>query len=642
MNNNSEDHIFEGVFTANPKGFGFVTVEGQENDFFVPEKEKNGAFHMDTVRIKVMQDPRSTRTMATVLKILSHEITQLVGTFRKNSEGGYVTADNRKIVDDIFISRALSHGARENDKVVVQITSYGGRGMKPAGRVLRILGNSSEPGVDILSVICSEDLPVEFPEDVRKEACSLPKTVSRSSWKGRMDLRDLQTVTVDGEDTKDFDDAVSLTFDGKNYHLGVHIADVAEYVKEGSLLDQEALKRGTSVYLPDRVIPMLPLELSNGICSLNEGQDRLTLSCLMTMGPRGKLKDVQISESVIRVNRRMTYKDVARTLSGDAGLREEYADLVPMFELMSKLSRYLRARRTKRGAVDFDFPETKILVDENGKTLRIEKEERNTASLIIEDFMLAANEAVAEYFCKRKIPFLYRDHAAPSEESIKSLKEFAGAMGFSLNTEKGKVKPADIQKLLNDCAGTVTEAPIHYLTLRSMQQAYYSSDCIGHFGLAAPYYCHFTSPIRRYPDTQIHRIIKDYLHGRTGKKVIAHYEKLLPGVALSCSAHERRADETERMADKLKEAEFMQDHIDEEFDGRISGITSWGIYVELENTVEGMIHVSNMFDDHYVYREKTYDMIGEHRGRVYTLGQQVRIRVIDADKEKRQIDFVFA
>ena len=267
MNNNSEDHIFEGVFTANPKGFGFVTVEGQENDFFVPEKEKNGAFHMDTVRIKVMQDPRSTRTMATVLKTLSHEITQLVGTFRKNSEGGYVTADNRKIVDDIFISRALSHGARENDKVVVQITSYGGRGMKPAGRVLRILGNSSEPGVDILSVICSEDLPVEFPEDVRKEACSLPKTVSRSSWKGRMDLRDLQTVTVDGEDTKDFDDAVSLTFDGKNYHLGVHIADVAEYVKEGSLLDQEALKRGTSVYLPDRVIPMLPLELSNGICS---------------------------------------------------------------------------------------------------------------------------------------------------------------------------------------------------------------------------------------------------------------------------------------------------------------------------------------------------------------------------------------
>ena len=535
-------------------------------------------------------------------------------------------------------------GAVDGHKVVVELTSYGSDNAKPEGKIVEILGHVNDPGVDIMSIVKSYDLPVEFPEKVMNQAERVPEEVSDADMAGRKDLREWVMVTIDGEDAKDLDDAVSLTRteDGKNWILGVHIADVANYVQERSALDREALHRGTSVYLADRVIPMLPHRLSNGICSLNAGVDRLAMSCIMTVDAKGDVIDHEICESVIRVNERMSYTSVKKILEDhDEEETMRYIDLVPMFEEMEQLAGILRNRRHQRGSIDFDFPESKIMLDEEGHPMEIRSYDRNVATKIIEDFMLLANETVAEEYYWREIPFVYRVHETPDEDKIKKLAILINNFGYSLHISD-EVRPGQIQKLLAKIQGTPQETMISRLALRSMKQARYTPENDGHFGLAARYYTHFTSPIRRYPDLQIHRIIKDDLRGRMNEKKMEHYQTILPEVTRQASETERRAEEAERETIRLKKAEYMEAHIGEVFEGVISGITNWGIYVELSNTIEGLVHVANMYDDHYDYYEDRYEMVGEHTGKTYKLGETVYVRVIDADCLTRTIDFEMA
>ena len=519
------------------------------------------------------------------------------------------------------------------------------------------MGHVNDPGTDILSLVRAYNLPEVFPEEVMKELEHVPDSLPTEGLKdlpegfeGRKDLRDLQTVTIDGEDAKDLDDAVTLELlENGNYRLGVHIADVSHYVKEGSELDKEALKRSTSVYLVDRVIPMLPHKLSNGICSLNQGTDRLAMSCLMEVDPHGTVVDHEICESVIRSDRRMTYTAVNAILSEadtkekeeqKAGLLEEYKDFVAMFERMKELSAILREKRSKRGAIDFDFPESKIILDEKGKPVDIHPYERNVATKIIEDFMLLANETVAEDYFWQSVPFLYRTHDDPDPEKMKQLGVFINNFGYSLRLTNGEVHPKELQKLLDKIEGKPEEPLLARLVLRSMKQAKYTTQCTGHFGLAARYYTHFTSPIRRYPDLQIHRIIKECLHGGLKEKRVAHYEKLLPQVAVQTSALERRADEAERETEKMKKCEYMSRFVGQTFEGVISGVTNWGFYVELPNTVECLVRISELRDDYYIFDESRYELVGEMSRKVYKLGQTVRVVVAGTDKLLRTVDFV--
>ena len=632
-----------GTFTAHPKGFGFVEIEGREEDIFIPETETHGAMHKDTVQVMLLPGTSGKRAEGTVIRIVERGIKELVGTFQQSKNYGFVVPDNQRILYDLFIPKEYCKGAVNGHKVVAEITDYGTSGRNPEGKVKEIIGHSNDPGTDILSIVYGYELPLEFPEKVLHQAERVPEEISDADRLGRLDLRNTKMVTIDGEDAKDLDDAVSLTFDGTLYHLGVHIADVSNYVQENSALDREALKRGTSVYLVDRVIPMLPHRLSNGICSLNQGVDRLALSCLMDIDRKGNVVSHQMAETVICVDRRMTYTAVSRILEDkDPDTVKEYEELVPMFEQMGELSQILREKRKKRGSIDFDFPETKILLDKNGKPVEIKPYERNRATRIIEDFMLIANETVAEDFYWQQVPFVYRSHENPDPEKMQKLALFINNFGYGLKGIRDEVHPKEIQKLLGRIEGTPEEPMISRLTLRSMKQAKYTTECNGHFGLAAKYYCHFTSPIRRYPDLQIHRIIKDVLRGRMNEARAAHYEEILPQAALQSSTTERRADEAEREAERMKKAEYMESRIGNVYEGVISGITNYGIYVELPNTVEGMIHVSNMYDDHYFYREESCDMVGMATGKVYTLGQKVRIQVRDADRETRTVDFVFA
>ncbi|MCI8293072.1 MAG: ribonuclease R [Hespellia sp.] len=631
-----------GTYQANARGFGFVVLEGDEQDVFVSEEDTNGAFHGDQVEVVVTKVPEGKRREGKILRVISHGIVQVVGLYQQSKNFGFVLPDDQRMGQDIYIPSEHSMGAMNGHKVVVELTSYGKPDKKPEGKIIEILGHVNDPGVDILSIVKGYDLPMEFPEKVMRQAERVPEAVGEADRAGRLDLRMLQMVTIDGEEAKDLDDAVSLELDGENYHLGVHIADVANYVQEKSALDREALKRGTSVYLADRVIPMLPHRLSNGICSLNAGEDRLALSCLMTVNKKGEVVDHQIAETVIRVDARMSYTSVAKILvEQDTEEINKYQELVPMFRRMAELSRILRENRKKRGSIDFDFPETKILLDEAGHSLEIKPYDRNVATKIIEDFMLLANETVAEEFYWRELPFLYRTHDAPDEEKIKELSMFINNFGFHIHVGNQEIRPKEIQKLLTKVEDTPQEALIDRLALRSMKRARYTPENTGHFGLAAKYYAHFTSPIRRYPDLQIHRIIKDTLRERMNEEKIEHYDKLLPDVAQQSSAMERRAEEAERETVKLKKAEYMQKHIGEVFDGVISGITKWGAYVELPNTIEGLVHVSNMSDDHYECVEERYELIGEHTGKVYKLGQRVSVRVLDVDRAAHTIDFEF-
>lgn len=635
-----------GTFTSHSKGFGFVEIEGRDEDLYIPENFVNGAFHKDTVRVSLLSGhsagQNGRRQEAQVIEILARGMKQIVGIYDKSNKNyGFVIPDNTKIGEDIFVPAERSKGAVTGHKVVCEITDYGRNNRKPEGKITEILGHVNDPGVDIMSIVRGYELPVEFSEKIMHQAERVANEVSGADMEGRSDLRGVQMVTIDGEDAKDLDDAVSLTKDGALYRLGVHIADVTNYVQENSALDWEARERGTSVYLVDRVIPMLPHKLSNGICSLNAGEDRLALSCLMTIDQKGEVVSHEIVESVIRVDRRMSYTSVKKILEDrDEAECREYEALVPMFEFMRELAGILRAKRKKRGSIDFDFPESRIILDRQGHPLEIKPYERNVATKIIEDFMLIANETVAEHFHWMELPFVYRTHDNPDPEKISKLGTFIRNFGYSIKSRQEEIHPKELQKLLAKIEDTPEEVLIARLTLRSMKQAKYTINCTGHFGLACPYYCHFTSPIRRYPDLQIHRIIKEQLRGRLNEKRIEHYNEILPEVAKHSSEMERRADEAERETDKLKKVEFMEHHIGEVYEGVISSITAWGVYVELPNTIEGMIHVSMLPGDYFYYDEETYEMVGQATDIRYKLGQKLMVRVNATDKILRTIDFV--
>ena len=631
-----------GVYQAHPRGFGFVTVEGEPDDIFIGEDDTLGALQGDTVEVTIVKSPEGKRKEGKILRIVSRGTVKLVGLFQiqKNKNYGFVIPDNQRFVKDIFVPIECSKGAVNGHKVVVELTSYGGDGKKPEGKVVEIIGHINDPGTDILSIVKNYDLPLEFPEKVLNQAARIADEISEADMAGRKDLRNWQMVTIDGEDAKDLDDAISLTRDGEDYLLGVHIADVTNYVQERSALDREALNRGTSVYLVDRVIPMLPHKLSNGICSLNAGVDRLALSCIMKVDKKGNVIDHEIAETVIRVDERMTYTSVKKILTDkDPEETEKYHELVPMFELMEELADILRRKRHQRGSINFDFPETKMVLDKAGRPLEIRPYDRNVATKIIEDFMLLANETVAEDYYWQELPFVYRTHEAPDEEKIRKLATFINNFGYSMHIGVNEIRPKEVQKLLTKVEGTPEESLISRLALRSMKQAKYTPENTGHFGLAAPYYTHFTSPIRRYPDLQIHRIIKDNIRGRMNVGKIEHYQSILPEVTKHSSETERRAEEAERETIKLNKVEYMYERIGEVFEGVISGITKWGMYVELPDTIEGLVHVTNMYDDHYDYYEERYEMVGEHTGNVYKLGQTVFVRVIGTDRLSRTIDF---
>ena len=632
----------EGTFIGHPKGFGFVEIEGQDEDIFIPESNTGTAMHQDKVRIIIRDDKKEgKRQEGVVVKVLERGMPEIVGTYQLNRDFGFVISDNPKFSKDIFIPRKEAAGIKNGDKVIAVITDYGSGNKNPEGKIKENLGNIRTPGTDILAIVKSFGIPSEFPEKVMKQAQRVPDHVLDADRDGRLDLRHLQTVTIDGEDAKDLDDAISLTKEGDIYHLGVHIADVSNYVQYNSALDREALKRGTSVYLADRVVPMLPERLSNGICSLNQGEDRLALSCLMDINEKGKVVSHQIAETVINVNERMCYTDVKNILEDtDEEAKKRYDALIPMFFMMKELSGILRNSRHHRGSIDFDFPESKIILNAAGKAIDVKPYEANVATKIIEDFMLMANETVAQEYCTEEIPFVYRTHDNPDPEKVESLLTLLHNQGVKIQKAKEEITPKEIQQIIESIEGLPNEAMISRLVLRSMKQAKYTTECSGHFGLAAKYYCHFTSPIRRYPDLQIHRIIKDNLRGRLMREGrTEHYAEILDEVARQSSVCERRADEAERESDKLKKAEYMSYHLGEEFEGIISGVTGWGLYVELPNTVEGLVHVNTLRDDYYVFDQESYELRGEMTKKVYKLGDKVRVRVADADKMLKTVDF---
>lgn len=632
----------EGTFIGHPKGFGFVEIEGQDEDIFIPESDTGTAMHQDKVRIIIRNDKKEgKRQEGVVVKVLERGMPEIVGTYQLNRDFGFVISDNPKFSKDIFIPRKEAAGIKNGDKVIAVITDYGSGNKNPEGKIKENLGNIRTPGTDILAIVKSFGIPSEFPEKVMKQAQRVPDHVLDADRDGRLDLRHLQTVTIDGEDAKDLDDAISLTKEGDIYHLGVHIADVSNYVQYNSALDREALKRGTSVYLADRVVPMLPERLSNGICSLNQGEDRLALSCLMDINEKGKVVSHQIAETVINVNERMCYTDVKNILEDtDEEAKKRYDALIPMFFMMKELSGILRNSRHHRGSIDFDFPESKIILNAAGKAIDVKPYEANVATKIIEDFMLMANETVAQEYCTEEIPFVYRTHDNPDPEKVESLLTLLHNQGVKIQKAKEEITPKEIQQIIESIEGLPNEAMISRLVLRSMKQAKYTTECSGHFGLAAKYYCHFTSPIRRYPDLQIHRIIKDNLRGRLMREGrTEHYAEILDEVARQSSVCERRADEAERESDKLKKAEYMSYHLGEEFEGIISGVTGWGLYVELPNTVEGLVHVNTLRDDYYVFDQESYELRGEMTKKVYKLGDKVRVRVAEADKMLKTVDF---
>lgn len=635
-----------GEFAASGHGYGFVRIEGEVDDYYIGEKNVNGAMHGDIVLIEPIDvSRRSGRSKeAAVIDVIKRAMDTIVGTYdAAKNQYGFVIPDNNKIEQDIFIPRESSMGAVDGHKVVVKITDYGSKGRSPEGKVIEILGHAGDPGVDVLAILKAYGINPDFPERVMNQASKVPQELLEADYNGREDLRDLDMVTIDGETSKDLDDAVSLTINGDNYELGVHIADVTHYVKEGSALDKEALERGTSCYPPDRVVPMLPHVLSNGICSLNENTDRLALSCFMTVNPKGNIIDHRFAMSVINTNHRMTYTVVNKIITDhDEELINEYSDVADMLIKMQELALLLRHKRKSRGSIDFDLPESQIELDECGHPIKIYAHERNNATKLIEDFMLAANETVAEHFYWAQTPFVYRIHEKPDVDKIKKLSLFIRNFGYGIKTKDESVHPKELQKLLSGIEGTPEEALISRLTLRSMQRAKYSTECSGHFGLALKYYCHFTSPIRRYPDLQIHRIIKESLRGSLTDNRIDHYIKILPDVCQQSSSKERVADDVEREVEKLKKAEYMLDHIGEEYEGVISGVTNWGIYVELPNTVEGLVHISKIAGDYFVFREESYELIGQATNRRYALGNKVNVIVNAVDIELRTVDFLLA
>ncbi len=647
-----ENFLVRGTFIGNRKGFGFVAPEqtkdpgaGREPgpDIYIGERDTLGAMDGDTVQAAILYGRRWGRNRnpeGKIIRILERAHKEVVASYERCRRFGFAVPLNAKMGKDIFIPEGASMEAQTGERVVVTITDYGNARKNPEGQVTEILGRADAPGVDVLSVAKAYGFESEFPPEVLAEVERIPAEVSGEEWEGRRDLTGLPTVTIDGEDAKDLDDAITLSVENGVWRLGVHIADVSHYVKEGTALDREALSRGTSVYLTDRVIPMLPKELSNGICSLNAGVPRLAFSCLMELDETGRLLNHEFVKSVICVDRRMTYTAVNGILSGDTALSAEYADLVPMFRNMRELSEILRERRRARGSIDFDFPESKIILDENGRAVDVAPYERNAATMLIEDFMLLANETAAEDFFWQGSPFVYRTHEKPDGDKIRELALLISNFGYHLKMGQEEIHPKELQKLLAGIQDSPEEALISRLTLRSMRRAEYQTECVGHFGLAARYYCHFTSPIRRYPDLQIHRVMTECLTGGMSEGRKAHYEELLPGVCRQCSLKERKADEAEREVQKMKKCQYMAGHIGEVFEGVVSGVTGWGMYVELPNTVEGMIPLSALEGDYYEYDPEKHRLAGVSTGRVYSLGQKLTVRAAGVDTVGCTIDFV--
>ena len=634
-----------GTFIGHARGFGFVTPDAGGEDIFIPASETMGAMQKDRVLYKMLHKAeKGKKADGVIVRILERGQQRIVGTFEAGSKGyGFVVADDKKIAKDIFISRENTKGAVTGHKVVVEITDYGEDRRNPEGKVIEILGHINDPGVDILSVIRRYELAVEFPEEVYAEIEHLGTEVAEADKKGREDLRDLLTITIDGADAKDLDDAVSLKRLGNgNFELGVHIADVSHYVRENTALDKEAYARGTSVYLVDRVIPMLPHKLSNGICSLNPHVDRLALSCLMEVNGRGEVVSHRILESIINSDYRMTYTAVREILEdGTPALLEQYAEILPMLEDMEELRQILGEKRRKRGSVNFDLPESKIILDENGKPIDIKPYEKSIATNMIEEFMLVCNETIAENSFWQEMPFMYRSHQEPDEDKLEKMEQFLRGFGYYLRKKDGEIHPRELQKVLQKAEETDEERIITRMVLRSMMQARYTAENGGHFGLAAKYYCHFTSPIRRYPDLEIHRMIKKMLHGELDEKASAYYRRKLPDWAKHCSKQERVAEDAERDTDALKKVEFMEDKVGQIYEGIISGVTNWGIYVELPNTIEGMVALSQMDDDYYEFDEKKMLVFGKRTKKSYRLGDKVVVSVAKVDRMMGTIDFVF-
>lgn len=634
-----------GTFIGHARGFGFVTPDAGGEDIFIPASETMGAMQKDRVLYKMLHKAeKGKKADGVIVRILERGQQRIVGTFEAGSKGyGFVVADDKKIAKDIFISRENTKGAVTGHKVVVEITDYGEDRRNPEGKVIEILGHINDPGVDILSVIRRYELAVEFPEEVYAEIEHLGTEVAEADKKGREDLRDLLTITIDGADAKDLDDAVSLKRLGNgNFELGVHIADVSHYVRENTALDKEAYARGTSVYLVDRVIPMLPHKLSNGICSLNPHVDRLALSCLMEVNGRGEVVSHRILESVINSDYRMTYTAVREILEdGTPALLEQYAEILPMLEDMEELRQILGEKRRKRGSVNFDLPESKIILDENGKPIDIKPYEKSIATNMIEEFMLVCNETIAENSFWQEMPFMYRSHQEPDEDKLEKMEQFLRGFGYYLRKKDGEIHPRELQKVLQKAEDTDEERIITRMVLRSMMQARYTAENGGHFGLAAKYYCHFTSPIRRYPDLEIHRMIKKMLHGELDEKASAYYRRKMPDWAKHCSKQERVAEDAERDTDALKKVEFMEDKVGQIYEGIISGVTNWGIYVELPNTIEGMVALSQMDDDYYEFDEKKMLVFGKRTKKSYRLGDKVVVSVAKVDRMMGMIDFVF-
>ncbi|MGE6257473.1 ribonuclease R [Heyndrickxia sporothermodurans] len=636
-------NLVRGKLTGHAKGFAFVTPdEPGFDDIFIPPHETNNAMHGDIVLVRVSAQSSGARREGSVVRILERGITEIVGTYTESKYFGFVIPDDKKFGSDIFIPKSANKGAVEGHKVVVQLTAYPEGRKNAEGEVVQILGHKNDPGVDILSVIYKYGLPQAFPEEVLQQANDVPESIDENEIGNRRDLRDQMIVTIDGADAKDLDDAVTVTkLENGHYKLGVHIADVSHYVTEGSPIDLEAFDRGTSVYLVDRVIPMIPHRLSNGICSLNPKVNRFTLSCEMEINDKGEVVKHEIFESIIKTTERMTYSDVNKILvDQDEALREQYQPLVPMFETMEQLAAILRKKRMDRGAIDFDFKEAKVIVNDEGKPVDVVTRERSVAERLIEEFMLAANETIAEHFHWLDVPFMYRIHEDPKEEKLQRFFEFITNFGLIVRGTANSVHPRALQEIIEAVQGKPEEMVVSTVMLRSMQQAKYDPESLGHFGLSTQFYTHFTSPIRRYPDLIVHRLIRTYLiNGKLDESTRAKWDASLQEIADHASKMERRAVDAERDTDELKKAEFMEDKIGEEFDGIISSVTNFGMFVELPNTIEGLVHVSYMTDDYYHYDERQYAMIGERTGNVFRIGDEITVRVINVNKDEHDIDF---
>lgn len=636
-------NLLRGRLQGHAKGFGFLIPDDEsEMDVYIHEKDMKGAMNGDRVIVRPIYKSSGVRPEGEIIRILTRANTEIVGLYSGGEQYGFVMPDDKRISRDIFIPRGQMKGAVEGSKVVVHITKYPEGRKSCEGEIVEVLGHRNDPGVDILSIIRKYGLPEGFAEDVLAEALAVPSEVRAEDIVKRRDLRDQVIVTMDGEDAKDLDDAISIKrLPDQGYELGVHIADVTHYVKEGSGLDREAYERGTSVYLVDRVIPMLPQRLSNGICSLNPDEDRLTLSCVMRFDSQGTVKSHEIFKSVIRSHKRLTYNKVKAVLvDGDAAAIAEYAEYVDQLELMQELALKLRNKRMERGAIDFDFDEAKILVDEVGKPTDVLRIKRSIAEQIIEEFMLKANETVAEHYFWLNIPFLYRVHEDPEPEKLFAFAEFLSGLGYRVKGLTTNLHPRTLQGLLADIKDTPEETVISTLLLRSMKQARYNHEPLGHFGLSVKYYSHFTSPIRRYPDLQIHRVISNVLEkGELTSGRIEFLQGIMPVVAAHSSERERIAVEAERETDDLKKAEFMVDKIGEEFEGVISSVTSFGMFVELDNLVEGLVHVSYLTDDYYRYNEKLHALVGERTAKIYRIGDIVNVRVVKVNLDDYTIDF---